>query len=349
MLKTLQTTTMTPKAAQAANTLKSMRDLIESAMADGSYDSIPDFLIGAARTNPHLDWNTTLSHVLTWRSIQVGNRTYSTCLVGIPMFGQLGRAFAPIGTVQRVIKEAVQKSILAKEDGLVLLDSPIPRSTVQLLDVEDLYSLSTRLFERGVRGSPERVLEARLLESEIENVEEAIMVGLLYWRSDRPVPKILADTEAQKSLAAIVRQHVFFDRATPFRPRPFVEELPLTTFFDATRASSAQIVRRHLDRLIGQSRSQPVGAEIRVMMSDEIVGTYRMEVHLHEEKGSADHVLRLKLDTLRDGDIGKSIQLLMEHLAFHGITTVRTHYLTEVFSDENEELEDTAYATTTLH
>ena len=326
-----------------------MRDLIESAMADGSYDSIPDFLIGAARTNPHLDWNTTLSHVLTWRSIQVGNRTYSTCLVGIPMFGQLGRAFAPIGTVQRVIKEAVQKSILAKEDGLVLLDSPIPRSTVQLLDVEDLYSLSTRLFERGVRGSPERVLEARLLESEIENVEEAIMVGLLYWRSDRPVPKILADTEAQKSLAAIVRQHVFFDRATPFRPRPFVEELPLTTFFDATRASSAQIVRRHLDRLIGQSRSQPVGAEIRVMMSDEIVGTYRMEVHLHEEKGSADHVLRLKLDTLRDGDIGKSIQLLMEHLAFHGITTVRTHYLTEVFSDENEELEDTAYATTTLH
>ena len=349
MLKTLQTTTMTPKADQAANTLKSMRDLIESAMADGSYDNIPDFLIGAARTNPHLDWNATLSHVLTWRSIQVGNRTYSTCLVGIPMFGQLGRAFAPIGTVQGIIKEAVQKSILAKEDGLVLLDSPIPRSTVQLLDVEDMYSLSTRLFERGVRGSPEPVLGARLLESEIENVEEAIMVGLLYWRSDRPVPKILADTDAQRSLAAIVRQHVFFDRATPYRPRPFIEALPLATFFDATRESSAQIVRRHLDRLIGQSRSKPVGAEFQVVMSDEIVGTYRMEVHLHEEKGSADHVLRLQLDSLRDGDIGEGIQLLIEHLASHSITNVRTHYLTEVFSEDGEELDDADYAATTLH
>lgn len=349
MLKTSQTTTMTPKAAQADNMLKSMTDLIESAMADGSYDSIPDFLIGAARTNPRLDWNSTLKHILTWRSVQVGNRTYSTCLVGIPMFGQLGRAFAPISTVHGIIKEAVQKSILAKEDGLVLLDSPIPRSTVQMLDVEDMYSLSTRLFERGVRGNPEPVLAARLLESEIENVDEAIMVGLLYWRSDRPVPTILADTEAQKSLAAIVRQHVFFDRASPCQPRPFIEAMPLATFFDATRESSARIVRRHVDRLIGQSRSKPVGAEFQVVMSEEIVGTYRVEVHLREEKGSADHVLRLQLDSLRDGDIGEGIQLLMQKLAMHGVTDIRTHYLTEVFTEETEALDDAAYATTTLH
>ena len=57
----------------------------------------------------------------------------------------------------------------------------------------------------------------------------------------------------------------------------------------------------------------------------------------------------LQLDSLRDGDIVEGIQLLIEHLAIHGITNVTTHYLAEVFSDETEELEDSAYATTTLH
>ncbi len=349
MFKTLQTSPMKPKAAQADKSLKSMADIIDSAMDDGSYGSTPNFLIGVARENPTLDWNSTLKHVLTWRSIQVGNRAYSTCLVAIPLFGQLGRAFAPLTTVQGILKEAVRKSILAKEDGLIFLDSPVPRSTVQLLDVEDLYSLSSRLFKRGVRHSQEPVLSARLLETEAESVEAAIMVGLLYWRAERPAPKLLGDADAQKSLACIVRQHVFFDRASPCRPRPLVQALPLAPFFEATRESSAQIVRRHVDRLIGQSVRKPIGAEFKVLMSDEIVGTYQVEVHLQEDEGRADHVLRLQLDSLRDGDVGECIEFLMQQLARHGIADIRIHYLSEDLTADTEALNDTAYATTTLH
>lgn len=129
-----------------------MRDLIESAMADGSYESIPDFLIGGTNQPASGLGISTLSHRSHVAQHSGGQSHLFHVWAGLPMFGQLGRAFAPISTVQGIIKEAGQKAILAKEDGLVLLDSLIPRSTVQLLDVEDMYNLSTRLFERGVRG-----------------------------------------------------------------------------------------------------------------------------------------------------------------------------------------------------
>ena len=351
MHKPMQIEMNPPKTPAAETTLQSMTDLIDEALSGGSYGSIPSFLLNAARTNPHLDFNSTIQHVLTWRKMKVNNRTYSTCLIGIPLSGQLGRAFDPISTVPALIKEAFSESLLSKEDGLILLDSPVPRSTVQMMNVEDLYHLSSRLFERGVRGNPDPVLSARLMENEMDNVEEAIMVGLLYWRSDRPLPQILMDGKAQQRLAENVRRHLFFERASVFCPKPIIEAQPMGTLFEATQASSSQIIIRHLDRLIERGHSKPIRADLKIIMSDELFGIHHVDVLLHDEQGSGKHVLHLAFDAVRDGDFSDRVQFMIQQLAIRGIADIRTQYLSlkEVSVDPVSEALAADYSIATLH
>ncbi len=43
---------------------------------------------------------------------------------------------------------------MSKEDGLIFLDQPLPRGTVQMMTVEDMYNLTPRLFPARRAGQP---------------------------------------------------------------------------------------------------------------------------------------------------------------------------------------------------
>ncbi len=337
------------KSTLHADQSRRIVETLNSAMAAGLYGKIPDFLIEEARKNPNLDWHDSIKHVLTTRSITVGNRIYSTRLVAVSLFGNLGRAFAPVKTAHAILKEALKKSILAKEEGLIFLDAPIPRGTVQLMDFEDMYNLSERLFERGVREGHAPVLEARLIENEMERVDAAIMVGLIYWRSEKEIPKLLTDNEAQMQLANIVREHVFFDRANPSNPRPYVHALPLKPFFDATRDSSRWIAQQHIARLVARHQGVPIAAQFSVSSSEELIDTYQIEVRLQDAGGASDYILRLQLDSLLDGNTADYIELLRKELSSRGITKFPTMYAKEVSFATSTETETPACMASPLH
>ena len=324
-------------------------EVIDSAMAAGAYSSIPGHLLDEARRNPELDWNATIRHVLTMRSIAVGHRTYTTCLVGIPLLGRLGKAFTPIGTVHCILKEAQRANILSKEDGLIFLDSPIPRGTIQLMDFKALYDLSSRLFERGVRQNQISVLDAQLLESEANNVEAAVLVGLLYWRSEKAQPSLLSDHALQRKLADIVRQHVLVECASPENPMPFVHSQPLSTFFEATRESSRHIAKKNVERLYDESVNVPFGAEFNVLSSEQPIGAYQIEVTFLTHQGKSPYILRLSLDTLCDGNAGDYLDLLTAVLKKRGVSTFRTTFFSRVSSSLETDGDIPIYEPTSLH
>lgn len=304
----------------------SMYDLLQSAVANGAYDSIPGHLMLAARRNPYMDWNAPLKEVLTKRTIQVGNRSYSSCLIGIPLHGDLGSAFEQVLSVKEILREAIDANLMSKDDGLIFLDQPLPRSTIQLMTVEDMYHLTPRLFERGVRGSPGPVLDARITETEIGLIDSAMMVGLLYWREERAKPRLLTDKAAQSMLSEIVKRHVTFDRATPFCPQPWIQSQPMEAFLDATISSSRNIMERYLDRLFASTTMTPDAATFNVVTSGTPWGAYHVEVLLQGNGELHDSAMSLSLDELRDGNVSDTLAFLTAQMVARGITANHTAY-----------------------
>lgn len=304
-----------------------MHELLDDAIANGAYGAIPGHLMLAARKNPLLDWNAPLKEVLNARTISVGNRVYSTCLIGIPLHGDLGTAFAKVMAVTNILREAQAAKLLAKDDGLIFLDSPLPRSTIQMMTVEDIYNLIPRLFERGVRGNQLPVLDARVTEAETANIDAAVMVGLLYWRADGQKPTLLTETKAQASLAKIVARYVAFDRATPACPLPTVESQPMEPFLSATTSSSRHIAKRYLNQLISRVGISADQAVFNVLPSEAPWGEYQIEVTLQTGSSMGQYAMTLYLDELRDGTVSDMLSHLIAIVGQHNIKDCRISYL----------------------
>ncbi len=327
----------------------SMYDLLQRAVANGAYDSIPGHLMVAARRNPFMDWNAPLKEVLTKRTITVGNRSYASCLIGIPLHGDLGSAFEQVISVKEILREALGCDLMSKEEGLIFLDQPLPRSTIQMMSVEDMYNLTPRLFERGVRGNPGPVLDARITESEIGMIDSAMMVGLLYWREGRQKPRLLTDPVAQAMLAEIVKRHVAFDRATPFCPQPWIQSQRMETFLEATISSSRNIMRRYLDRLFASSSITPDAATFNVVTSGAPWGAYHIEVLLQSNGEFGDCAMSLSLDELRDGNVSDTLAFLTAQMIARGITDNRTAYQQTNYASVASDAEEIVRSPIALH
>lgn len=312
-----------------------MHELLDNAIANGAAGSIPQHLMLAARKNPLLDWNAPLKEVLTRRSIQIGNRRYSTCLVGIPLNGDLGMAFEQVATVPEILKDAQKEKLLAKDEGLIFLDAPLPRSTIQMMSLEDIYHLTPRLFERGVRGSPHPVLDAKITESESRAIDAGLLIGLLYWKADHPAPLLLTDQTSQVKMGKLVERHLAFERATPFAPTPLIQSQPMVPLLDATISSSRNITHRYVASLLAQS-APAEGALFTVVASGVPWGDYQIEIMLQTRNGFADNRMVLSLDELRDGNINDTLKFLQSEFLSHGITECRIEYHYASFTDCDE-------------
>lgn len=326
-----------------------MYDLLQSAVANGAYDSIPGHLMLAARQNPYMDWNAPLKEVLTKRTIQVGNRNYTSCLIGIPLHGDLGSAFEQVISVKEILREALDARLMSNDDGLIFLDQPLPRSTIQLMTVEDMYHLTPRLFERGVRGSPEPVLDARITETELGLIDSAMMVGLLYWREERAKPRLLTDATAQSMLSEIVKRHVTFDRATPFCPLPWIQSQPMEPLLDATISSSRKIMQRYLDRLFATMAMTPEAATFNVVTSSTPWGAYHIEVLLQANGELHDCAMSLALDELRDGNVSDTLAFLTAQMVARGITSNHTAYQQTNYASTASDAEEIIRSPIALH
>ena len=339
--------------ASFSNGQHAMNEVIRHTMENGLFGNIPEQLLGASRVNPNTPLDTPIKEALTTREIRVGNRTYETHLIGIPLCGQLGMALEPVENIQAILKQAQRERILPAEDGLILLDAPLPASTIQMMSYEDIYNLIPRLFERGGRRSESPilspVLDAKINESDLGNVEAAIMVGLVYWSAGKPVPTIIHDAVAQQKLARIVERHLIFDRANPASPRPPIQALPASGFLDATRDLTHYVTQRLIKQLIAFSSTPPTVAEFCVMPADELMGAYQIDISLCGGEGAGEHRLAVHLNELRDGDLGTSLRWLMQEFAQRGITEHRVHYHWKTTAINMFEAEDIFLAPISIH
>lgn len=324
---------------------KTMYDLLDNAMATGAYGSIPDHLMSAARKNPAMDWNDPLKEVLTRRLIRIENRCYATCLMGIPLYGQIGYAFEQITSARDILREAQHEKLLLPHDGMIFLDSLLPRSTIQMMSVADIYNLTPRLFERGVRGNPARVLDATITESESAEIDAAMMIALMYWPAERAAPRLLSDRNAMGRIAKIVERHLSFERATPYIPSPVVQSRPMEPFFRATVSSSRHIIRKYVERLIDQSIGNPNAATITVLTSDIPLSNYRISIMLEATDCSQDFAMGLRLDELRDGNVSDVVDYLIQEFALCGITDCRIVYN----KTSGNDAEESAPTPTSMH
>lgn len=102
--------------------------LVES-MSKGSFSGITQQLLRDQRESQTPDWQAPLRDALHFREVSVGSRRYSTCLIGIPLFGELGAPLQPVA-VADMLKD-IQKRFLRPDQGLVFLNTPLPRSFIQ--------------------------------------------------------------------------------------------------------------------------------------------------------------------------------------------------------------------------
>lgn len=303
-----------------------MYDLINNALATGAYASLPERLMKAARTNPLMDWNAPLKSVLTQRILEVGNRRYATRLVAIPLHGALGAAFDQTYSVSEILNQATKEKILCKDDGLAFLDTILPRRTIQMLSHEDVYNLTPRLFDRAVRGIPEPVLDAKVDEIEQGMVDSGMLVGVLYWRIDKPLPKLLSDAAAMKRLGELVARQIMFQRASLTDPMPLVRSQPLATFLDATHASTQEIATRHIERFLALQPSAPLSVTLNVIGNDGHWGEYQIEACLSLAEGEPTSMLTLLLDDLRDGSIAAMLDFLIAEFRRRGVAKAFVGY-----------------------
>lgn len=328
---------------------KTMYDLLDSAMSDGAYGNIPAHLMVAARKNPLLDWNAPLKEVLTKRTIQIGNREYTTCLVGIPLHGDLGMAFEQVLAVKEILKEALDAKLMSKDDGLIFLDQPLPRSTIQLMSIEDMYNLTPRLFERGVRGNPNPVLDARIMESDVAMIDSAMMIGLLYWKAEKPKPRLLTSMDAQEQLAKIIERHVAFERATPFCRSPSIQSSRMEPFLDATISSSRHITKRYLDSLVANNSIVADCATFNVVTDGAPWGEYQIEILLQAAGVLGECTMTLCLDELRDGNISDTLGYLVQEFASRGVSDCRIGYQQMNYSSAISDVEEIVRSPVSVH
>lgn len=328
---------------------KTMYDLLDSAMSDGAYGTIPAHMMVAARKNPLLDWNAPLKEVLTKRTIQIGNREYSTCLVGIPLHGDLGMAFEQVLAVKEILKEAQSTNLMSKEDGLIFLDQPLPRSTIQLMSIEDMYNLTPRLFERGVRANPNPVLDAKIMEGDVAMIDSAMMVGLLYWKADKPKPHLLTSVAAQEQLAKIVERHMAFERATPSCSAPSIQSSRMEPFLDATITSSRHITKRYLDNLVANNSIVADCATFNVVTDGAPWGEYQIEILLQAVGALGECTMTLCLDELRDGNVSDTLGYLVQELNARGVSDCRIGYQQMNYSSAINDVEEIVRSPISLH
>lgn len=331
-----------------ANGHNTMNEVIRHTMENGLFNKIPEQLLGASRVNPNMPLDIPIKEALTTRTIRVGNRLYETRLIGIPLYGKLGMALEPVGNMQEILKQAQREKILPAEDGLIFLDSPLPASTIQMMSYEDLYNLIPRLFERGGRRLDKEilspVLDAKINEADIGDVEAAILVGLVYWNAEKPIPTIMNDGAARHKLAKIVERHMMFDRASPYNPRPRIQALPASGFLDATRDLTHHVTQQLITTLIALDSVPATSVEFCVMPADELMGVYQIDITLCGSDGAGQHRLAIHLSELRDGDLGASLQWLMEAFAQRGIVESRVHYHWKMTAINMFEAEETYLA-----
>ena len=274
------------------------------------------------------------------RTIQVGNRSYSTCLVAMPLHGDLGNVLENPLPVKSILSAAQEAKLISPRDGtgLAFLDTLLPRSSIQTMTFEDIYNLTPRLFDRAVLGQPVSVLDVKADSNEECDVSSAMLVGVLYWNPNKGMPKLLTQKPAQAELAEIVRRHVFFERADVYRPRPNIISQPLLPFLDATRSSSRLIMQRYIDRAIAATEEYPDAATLNVVgvEGDESTGEYNIEILLQYKGVLAGSFVGLYLDDLRDGQVNEVLAFLKDEMHKRGIAQCKISYQQVLLNPTND-------------
>ena len=334
----------TPSAPKPSTTI----DRIGSAMAAGAFNSITDQLMDEARQNPAVDLNATLRHVLTRRTMYVGTRAYETCLIAIPLMGDLGKPFESFRSVKHVLHEAEQMGITGIDDGLALLDMALPKTTLSGLSYEQLYNLSSGLFDRGVRNKLTKLLDVQNLSGH-DCVNAAVVIGLLYWRSGNALPALLTNTTAQHQLGELVRRHMLFERITAQTPFTRISAVSAAPLYEAVRGMSQCLVRNCIAQVLSSLDQDIESATISVITGgraahhsamEGVVGDYAIEIAFASKDAPANQAIILELNSLCDGNAVESIDALTLALAEQGIYKIDcqfyAHAASPVSSDEHE-------------
>ena len=299
--------------------------LVES-MSKGSFSGITQQLLRDQRESQTPDWQAPLRDALHFREVSVGSRRYSTCLIGIPLFGELGTPLQPVA-VADMLKD-IQKRFLRPDQGLVFLNTPLPRSFIQQMSIEELFNLTPALFNHVVKGRTGELLRKEF-EFQNNNVEAAILVGILYWKAGKPVPALMADESARQALGSRVAQQVAFDRATSSARLPRIEALPVDLFLKASQSSTQHLARRLLTKLChDESLIDPVFS-IRVIPVSDSGSEFYAEIECNDatDKQAVPLAGGLSIAELYDGNLSAFLDMIQSECGRFGKVTNHITYV----------------------
>ena len=299
--------------------------LVES-MSKGSFSGITQQLLRDHRDGQSGDWQAPLRDALHYRQVSVGSRKYDTCLIGIPLFGELGSPLQPVAVVDML--RDIQKRFLKPDQGLVFLNTPLPRSFIHQMTIEELFNLTPALFNHVVKGGAGELLRKEF-EFQTNRVESAILVGVLYWKAGKQIPALMSDATARQALGTCVAQRIVFDRATSSNRFPLIEALPVDLFLNATRGCAQHLTRRLLGRLSrDESLIDPVFSINVIPVSDSGSEFYAViECNDDSDKHSAPFVGGISVGELCDGNLADFLSMLQAECARVGRVEDRITYM----------------------
>ncbi len=320
---------MQPEKASRGCSIEQRQQRVSSlveTMSKGSFTGITQQLLRDQRDSQAGDWQAPLRDALHYRQVSVGSRKYDTCLIGIPLFGDLGSPLQPVAVVD-MLKD-IQKRFLKPDQGLVFLNTPLPRSFIHQMTIEDLFNLTPALFNHVVKGGTGELLRKEF-EFQTNHVESAILVGVLYWKAGKQIPALMSDNVARQALGTCVAQRIVFDRATSATRVPFIEALPVDLFLNATRGCAQHLTRRLLGRLShDESLVAPVFSINVIPVSDSGSEFYAvLECRDDSDQHAAPLVGGINMGELCDGNLADFLSMLRAECARAGRVEDRITYM----------------------
>lgn len=296
-----------------------LAQLHEAFMGNDQVDGIGEAIRKVVVSNPCVDLTDHLKRVLTNKTKQVSNRIYELSLMAVPLVGAVPAPYDAIMGSRQILMAAKSKGIIGIDDGLVILDVPLPRGAMRSMSLDMIYHLGPKLFARGALGHNEEILSLLTSDTKLKNntVPAAVVVVLVYWKRGTAIPALIRSPKAQAEFGRIVGDQLVFEKSdsTGFDcSRPNIFGCPAKPFLEASAICTQQVLARMMRDVFGDEDALE---GISIDLVDEGHSSFQLVM---SKLGAGDTGLSLgvQVDEIRDGSLESIIAFISEEVKKYG-------------------------------
>jgi len=302
---------------------------LHAALSKGDDDSISKCILDSTRQHPQIDFTGHLKEAMGRRTLVAYKREYESSLMAVPLTGEILRPLQEFSLSMDLMRSAQKKGMLGADDGVVILNVPIPRGCLQQIPLSEMYQIAPRLFERGAQKSNELVLNL-VSNDNRPATSSAIIVILVYWRKGTQIPRLISDLQCRQRFGELFAQFLALERADGLM-MPRIWGQPLMPFFEASAAISKAEVRYIVESLFNQQDIDHDGnlslcMDLMVGSGD---GQHRMILSLQKDGATTDLGYGMFSNELLDGSLDDLLEAAESTAKVHSPNiAIRRRYMT---------------------